>query len=175
MRVNHQRKQALLHRRQNAQWPPVELEIASECNSHGPLNSGDHERARLQSTDLQQHCSPVFDVTSAYHFHWHDAARFNATLGQCSATWRAKWGRGVAGSAKRIPCREAASVWRVAPSPARSAFRGRPTGDFPRVPRGPAVSAVDCIRGNTHFPFADLNNVQIADLMAGFLARKGLD
>jgi hypothetical protein len=31
------------------------------------------------------------------------------------------------------------------------------------------------IRGNTHFPFADLNNVQIADLMAGFLARKGLD
>jgi len=31
------------------------------------------------------------------------------------------------------------------------------------------------IRGNAHFPFADLNNVQIADLMAGFLARKGLD
>ena len=53
-----------------------------------------------------------------------------------------RWGGGVAGSAKRIPCREAASVWRVAPSPARSAFRGRPTGDFPRVPRGRAVSAV---------------------------------
>jgi len=31
------------------------------------------------------------------------------------------------------------------------------------------------IRGNTHFPFADLNNLQIADLMAGFLERKGLD
>jgi hypothetical protein len=31
------------------------------------------------------------------------------------------------------------------------------------------------IRGNTHFPFADLNNLQIADLMAGFLERKRLD
>jgi hypothetical protein len=31
------------------------------------------------------------------------------------------------------------------------------------------------IRGNTHFPFSDLNNVEIADLMSGFLARKGLD
>jgi len=31
------------------------------------------------------------------------------------------------------------------------------------------------IRGNTHFPFADLNNVQIADLLTAFLARNGLD
>jgi hypothetical protein len=31
------------------------------------------------------------------------------------------------------------------------------------------------IRGNTHFPFADLNNVQIADLLSAFLARNGLD
>jgi hypothetical protein len=31
------------------------------------------------------------------------------------------------------------------------------------------------IRGNTHFPFSDLNNVQIADLMSGFLAEKHLD
>ncbi|MDM0045871.1 alpha/beta fold hydrolase [Variovorax dokdonensis] len=31
------------------------------------------------------------------------------------------------------------------------------------------------IRGNTHFPFSDLNNVQIADLMSDFLARKNLD
>jgi len=31
------------------------------------------------------------------------------------------------------------------------------------------------IRGNTHFPFSDLNNVQIADLMSGFLKQKGLD
>lgn len=31
------------------------------------------------------------------------------------------------------------------------------------------------IRGNTHFPFSDLNNVQIADLMSDFLAQKGLD
>jgi len=31
------------------------------------------------------------------------------------------------------------------------------------------------IRGNTHFPFSDLNNQQIADLMSRFLAKKGLD
>jgi pimeloyl-ACP methyl ester carboxylesterase len=31
------------------------------------------------------------------------------------------------------------------------------------------------ITGNTHFPFSDLNNVQIADLMSEFLAAKGLD
>lgn len=31
------------------------------------------------------------------------------------------------------------------------------------------------IRGNTHFPFSDLNNVQIADLMSQFLAEKRLD
>lgn len=31
------------------------------------------------------------------------------------------------------------------------------------------------VRGNTHFPFSDLNNVQIADLMSSFLARKKLD
>jgi hypothetical protein len=31
------------------------------------------------------------------------------------------------------------------------------------------------IKGNTHFPFSDLNNVQIADLMFDFLAEKSLD
>lgn len=31
------------------------------------------------------------------------------------------------------------------------------------------------INGNTHFPFSDLNNVQIADLMSQFLADKHLD
>jgi hypothetical protein len=31
------------------------------------------------------------------------------------------------------------------------------------------------IQGNTHFPFSDLNNQQIADLMSQFLAKKGLD
>jgi Alpha/beta hydrolase family len=31
------------------------------------------------------------------------------------------------------------------------------------------------IRGNTHFPFSDLNNLQIADLMLQFLKEKGLD
>ena len=30
------------------------------------------------------------------------------------------------------------------------------------------------IRGNTHFPFSNLNNVQIADLMSRFLAEKHL-
>lgn len=31
------------------------------------------------------------------------------------------------------------------------------------------------IRGNTHFPFSDLNNVPIADQVSIFLAQKGLD
>jgi Alpha/beta hydrolase family len=31
------------------------------------------------------------------------------------------------------------------------------------------------IRGNTHFPFSDLNNAQIAELMSRFLQAKGLD
>jgi pimeloyl-ACP methyl ester carboxylesterase len=31
------------------------------------------------------------------------------------------------------------------------------------------------IRGNTHFPFSDLNNVEIADLLSKFLEKKGLD
>ena len=31
------------------------------------------------------------------------------------------------------------------------------------------------IRGNTHFPFSDLNNVEIADLMSAWLKEKGLD
>jgi hypothetical protein len=31
------------------------------------------------------------------------------------------------------------------------------------------------IRGNTHFPFSDLNNLEIADLMSKFFREKGLD
>ena len=31
------------------------------------------------------------------------------------------------------------------------------------------------IKGNTHFPFSDLNNIQIADLVSKFLAAKNLD
>jgi hypothetical protein len=31
------------------------------------------------------------------------------------------------------------------------------------------------IRGNTHFPFSDLNNLQIADLLSQFLEKKRLD
>ncbi|KPX55231.1 hypothetical protein ALQ57_00579 [Pseudomonas amygdali pv. hibisci] len=31
------------------------------------------------------------------------------------------------------------------------------------------------IKSNTHFPMSDLNNVQIADLVAKFLAEKNLD
>jgi pimeloyl-ACP methyl ester carboxylesterase len=31
------------------------------------------------------------------------------------------------------------------------------------------------LEGNTHFPMADLNNVQVADILTDFLARKGLD
>ncbi len=31
------------------------------------------------------------------------------------------------------------------------------------------------IRGNTHFPMLDLNNVEIADLLSAFLTEKELD
>jgi pimeloyl-ACP methyl ester carboxylesterase len=31
------------------------------------------------------------------------------------------------------------------------------------------------LRGNTHFPFSDLNNREVADLLSGFLGKKGLD
>jgi hypothetical protein len=31
------------------------------------------------------------------------------------------------------------------------------------------------IKGNTHFPFSDLNNVEIAELMSKWLKDKGLD
>lgn len=31
------------------------------------------------------------------------------------------------------------------------------------------------IKGNTHFPFSDLNNLEIADLLSQFLKKKGLD
>ena len=31
------------------------------------------------------------------------------------------------------------------------------------------------IMGNTHFPFSDLNNVEIADQVSKFLSDKGLD
>ncbi len=31
------------------------------------------------------------------------------------------------------------------------------------------------ILGNTHFPFSDLNNLKIADLMSKFLEKKGLN
>ena len=31
------------------------------------------------------------------------------------------------------------------------------------------------VYGNTHFPFSDLNNVKIADLLSGYLSRKKLD
>lgn len=45
--------------------------------------------------------------------------------------------------------------------------------------RGGDVTVVDLpavgIRGNTHFPMSDLNNVQIADLLSKFLAEKKLD
>jgi len=31
------------------------------------------------------------------------------------------------------------------------------------------------IKGNTHFPFSDLNNLEIAELMNNWLKEKGLD
>jgi hypothetical protein len=62
--------------------------------------------------------------------------------------------------------------WRVRIDMARlwAEAINRRGGDV-RVVHLPAVG----IHGNTHFPFSDLNNVQIADLMSGFLEEKGLD
>lgn len=37
--------------------------------------------------------------------------------------------------------------------------------------RGPEIG----IRGNTHFPFSDLNSADVADQMSKFLRDKGLD
>jgi hypothetical protein len=31
------------------------------------------------------------------------------------------------------------------------------------------------LKGNTHIPFADMNNVAVADLLSKFLAENGLD
>jgi len=31
------------------------------------------------------------------------------------------------------------------------------------------------IRGNTHFPFSDLNNREIAELLSKYLKKRGLD
>lgn len=31
------------------------------------------------------------------------------------------------------------------------------------------------IKGNTHFPFPDPNDIEIADLLSGWLKEKGLD
>jgi len=31
------------------------------------------------------------------------------------------------------------------------------------------------LKGNTHFPFSDLNNVEVADLMSKWLKQKQLD
>jgi len=31
------------------------------------------------------------------------------------------------------------------------------------------------IKGNTHFPMSDLNNLEIANHLSGFLKKKGLD
>ncbi len=31
------------------------------------------------------------------------------------------------------------------------------------------------IHGNTHFPFSDLNNLEVAEVMLRFLREKGLD
>lgn len=62
--------------------------------------------------------------------------------------------------------------WRVRLAMARqwAAAINRHGGDA-RVVHLPEIG----IHGNTHFPFSDLNNLQIADLMSQFLAEKHLD
>ena len=58
-------------------------------------------------------------------------------------------------------------IARLRPSPVRLHKRG---GDV-TVVHLPDVG----LKGNTHFPFSDLNNLQVADLMSAWLTRKGLD
>jgi pimeloyl-ACP methyl ester carboxylesterase len=66
----------------------------------------------------------------------------------------------------------AADVWRI------SAMASRKFIDALKA-RGGDASILDLpsigIRGNTHFPFSDLNSLKIADLLSDFLHRKGLD
>ncbi|SFB39190.1 hypothetical protein SAMN04244574_02527 [Azotobacter beijerinckii] len=47
----------------------------------------------------------------------------------------------------------------------------RDTGGDARLIHLPEIG----IKGNNHFPFSDLNNVEIADLVSKFLAEKELD
>jgi pimeloyl-ACP methyl ester carboxylesterase len=66
----------------------------------------------------------------------------------------------------------ATDVWRLSKLASR-----RSTDALNR--RGGDASILDLpaigIRGNTHFPFSDLNTMQIADLLSEFLHEKGLD
>jgi hypothetical protein len=63
-------------------------------------------------------------------------------------------------------------LWRV------NAERARQFRDAVNA-RGGQVEILDLpsagLRGNTHFPFSDLNNVAVADLLSGYLKRHGLD
>jgi len=63
-------------------------------------------------------------------------------------------------------------IWRVRLAMARlwvKAVNGK--GGHARLVLLPEIG----IRGNTHFPFSDLNNTGIAGLLSGFLAESGLD
>jgi pimeloyl-ACP methyl ester carboxylesterase len=63
-------------------------------------------------------------------------------------------------------------AWRVRLAMARlwvKAVNGK--GGHARLVHLPDIS----IRGNTHFPFSDLNNTRIADLLSLFLTESGLD
>jgi hypothetical protein len=66
----------------------------------------------------------------------------------------------------------ATDIWRLSAKASRE-FVGRINR------RGGDASILDLpsigIRGNTHFPFSDMNTLQIADLLSDFLHRKGLD
>ncbi|MFV8325879.1 hypothetical protein [Flavobacterium sp. ZS1P14] len=68
--------------------------------------------------------------------------------------------------------RYSSEVWRVASQRAKQFVDAvnRHGGDA-RLIILPEIG----IYGNTHAPFADLNNIQIADLLEKFLKEKGLD
>jgi pimeloyl-ACP methyl ester carboxylesterase len=79
------------------------------------------------------------------------------------------WGDNI----PKDPCPAvAADVWRIASLASRrfvDALKQR--GGDASILGLPSVG----IKGNTHFPFSDLNNLEVADLLSDFLHRKGLD
>jgi hypothetical protein len=110
-----------------------------------------HERISPGCTDNQNHAKRLATIPAGASRKLHRSGKRRASVpGKCSSTrgWRVRL--------------EMARKWRDAVN--------KHGGDV-TVVHLPEVG----IKGNTHFPFSDLNNLQIADLMSTWLNKKGLD